>query len=199
MRVLSLHIATGDIAQAVGPHCVSRGHHGPSRVLAHSGDHRRHLLIEKQRHLHAFILHHIRWECTPQQTHRAQNLAFPNNPWQCCQLRMWQCTDSVCRMIHHQEYSPSWTLQEHSTVSGARGLSDLAQAPHSRNALVPCSCSCGSVGWHTTSWIVLMRLVPLIMLLMMHRLHLHQPWRLDGCEPFMHGWTSAPVLSSNQP
>ena len=38
-------------------------------------------------------------------------------------------------------------------------------------------------GWpHTTSWTVLMRLVPL----MMHQPHLHQPWRLDRCKPFIH-------------
>ena len=38
------------------------------------------------------------------------------------------------------------------------------------------------LGWHTTSWIVLRCLVPLMMLLMMHQPHLHQPWRLDKCD-----------------
>ena len=52
------------------------------------------------------------------------------------------------------------------------------------------SCSCGSMtlwGLHTTSWSVLMCLVPLRMLLMMlHQFHLHQPWRLDRCNSFIH-------------
>ena len=53
---------------------------------------------------------------------------------------------------------------------------------------------CGSKtlwGWHTTSWIVLMPLVPCLMLLMTHQPHLlhHQPWRLYRCNTFsiLHG------------
>ena len=40
-------------------------------------------------------------------------------------------------------------------------------------------------GWLTTSWIDLRCLVPLLMLLMMHQPHLHQPWRLDTCKKLL--------------
>ena len=40
-------------------------------------------------------------------------------------------------------------------------------------------------GWHTASRIVLRCLVPLMLLLMMRQPRLHQPWRLDGCNPFI--------------
>ena len=48
---------------------------------------------------------------------------------------------------------------------------------------------CGSKtlwGWHTTSWIVLIPLAPCLMPLMMRQSHLHQPWRLDGCNSLNH-------------
>ena len=42
-------------------------------------------------------------------------------------------------------------------------------------------------GWQTTTWTVLICLVPLRMLLVMHQRHLHQPWpgRLDTFNPFI--------------
>ena len=47
--------------------------------------------------------------------------------------------------------------------------------------------------WHTTSCIVFRCLVPLIMLLIMHQPHLHQPWRLD---PVIHPDICNPVIHS---
>ena len=49
----------------------------------------------------------------------------------------------------------------------------------------PCS-SATLWGWLVSSWIVLKRLVPLMMLLKMHQPYLYQPWRLDRCNPFIH-------------
>ena len=40
-----------------------------------------------------------------------------------------------------------------------------------------------------------MCLVPLMMLLMMHQPHLHQPWRLDRCNPFIHSFIGRPHLA----
>ena len=40
-------------------------------------------------------------------------------------------------------------------------------------------------GWRTTSWSVVMRLVPSMMLLKMHQPHLHQPRRLVRCNSFI--------------
>ena len=55
----------------------------------------------------------------------------------------------------------------------------------------PCSYSYGSLtlwGWHIKSWIALISLVPCLMLLMMRQPHLHQPWRLDRCNTFIHSF-----------
>ena len=49
-------------------------------------------------------------------------------------------------------------------------------------------------GLHTTSWVVLRCLVPLMMLLMMYQPHLNQPWRLDRCNPVIHSFGTAPRL-----
>ena len=53
-------------------------------------------------------------------------------------------------------------------------------------------------------WYVLMCLMPSMMLLMMHRPPLHQPWRLHRCNPFTHslhlpgrpGRTGTPAAAS---
>ena len=42
------------------------------------------------------------------------------------------------------------------------------------------------VGWHTTSGIVLMSMVPCLMLLTMHQSHLHLLWQLVECKSLTH-------------
>ena len=48
-------------------------------------------------------------------------------------------------------------------------------------------------------WTVLMCLVPLMMLLMTHQSHLHQPWRLNRCDPFTIIIGLARTVCSSQP
>ena len=43
-------------------------------------------------------------------------------------------------------------------------------------------------GWHATSWIVLMCLVPLMVPLMIHEPDLRQPWRLHRCFRSFHSF-----------
>ena len=40
-------------------------------------------------------------------------------------------------------------------------------------------------------------LMPLMMLLMMHQSQLHQPWRLDRCNPFIHCCSPPAPVSVN--
>ena len=73
--------------------------------------------------------------------------------------------------------------------SSALPCSVIGTLPCSVLLKTPCSCLCGSAilwGWRNLSRIVLKCLVPWMMLLMMHQPHLHQPWRLDRCSPFIH-------------
>ena len=50
-------------------------------------------------------------------------------------------------------------------------------------------------GWHTTSWIALMPMVPCLMPLIMHQPHRHESWLLDRYHPCIQIFWPAPCTS----